>query len=256
MRLGRQLGGGVPDFLHPSPRINHDPGYFCTNNFKINDPSHVSWMIFPLPVQRLLNKPRRGTLTRGYSRHLALITQPNSNRGRPGWYAVPGGQSHLQPGAAKEEALLLVPWSLLLPPSFTSSGAGGCPWRNLSWCLLLKQPQLDFFLEMTPYPSKSFQEQQRRHCQPEWGGQTWELGGLRKSARRAWLCWRKGPPPGPCGHDAFMSSELSICEWLSKLWPPAGHRTKPFTRLTLSLALQAGSRVIPIVQTKKLRAHR
>lgn len=160
-----------------------------------------------------------------------------------------------EPGAAEEEALLLVPWSLLLPPTFTSSRGGGCPWRNLSWCLLLKQPQLDFFLEMTPYPSKSFQEEQRRHCQPEGEGHTWERGSLRKSARRAWLCWREGPPPAPCGHDAFMSPKLSICERLSKLLPPAGHRTKHFTCSTLSLALQAGSRIIPIVQTKKPKPH-
>ena len=42
MRLGQELGGGVPDFLGPSLHINHDPGYFYTNNFKINDPSNVS----------------------------------------------------------------------------------------------------------------------------------------------------------------------------------------------------------------------
>lgn len=69
MRLGRELGGGVPDFLGPSLHINHDSGYFCTNNFKINDPSNVSWMIFPLPVQRLLNRSLNGTVTRGNRAH-------------------------------------------------------------------------------------------------------------------------------------------------------------------------------------------
>ena len=54
VRLGRQLGGGVPDFLSPSPHINHDPGYFCTNNFKINDPSLASWMIFSPPSSEVI----------------------------------------------------------------------------------------------------------------------------------------------------------------------------------------------------------
>ena len=54
MRLGRQLGGGVPDFLSPSPHTNHDPGCFCTNNFRIDDPSLASWMIFSPPSSEVI----------------------------------------------------------------------------------------------------------------------------------------------------------------------------------------------------------
>ena len=55
-------------------------------------------------------------MTRVYSRLMALITQLSSSRERPGWHAVPGGQSQLQPRAAEEEALLIVPWSAPPPP--------------------------------------------------------------------------------------------------------------------------------------------
>lgn len=63
MRLAREAGGGVPGFLAGSLLINHNPGYFYTNNSKINDPSLLpGWLLL---VQRLLRKSRSGMVTGG-----------------------------------------------------------------------------------------------------------------------------------------------------------------------------------------------
>ena len=139
--------------------------------------------------------------------------------------------------------------SLVRPPSFPQPsallGVGDAHGETYPAVCFLNSPNWTFFLEMTPYPSKSFQEEESRHCPAERGGQTRERGGLRKSARRAWLCWHKGPPPAPRGRDACMSPRLSICEHLSKLLPPAGHRIKHLTRLTLSQPCKLGAESSP-----------